>query len=182
MENQDKQNLQNPKELLKEFGDYIINFFMSVLIGLGISLLLDLPMKFLKIINLDLGRFIVYFLSMCIALYARSYRRSYYANSRTYTFQIKKVLFFVGMTFVIQILLAVIIGHTVYFTGPTHYLAFYVLFIKNFRIPEAQAVLTGYSWLFMLLAEVLIYAPIMILGEYFGAKQSNKEIDLSKQR
>lgn len=178
----DNQNAQNLKSLMKESSYYIIDFFMSVLIGLGVTILLNIPMKFLKIINIDLGGFIIHILSMCIALYKRSYSRSYNANTRTYTFHFKKALLYIGMAFAAQILLTIIIGsHAVYISGPTVFLSSFVFPGFDRTMAEGRLMIAGYDWLFMILADILIYAPIMILGEYLGDKQNKKELAETKK-
>ncbi len=169
-------NTSQLKAFLKEFSYYLVNFFMSVIIGLEIVILLDLPMKFIKTINIDLGSFIAHFLGMCIALYVRSYRQGYFQNTRTYSFAFKKTLLYVGIVFAVQIALTLIIGgHAVYISGPTVWLASYVLPAADRTFADGRAMIAGYDWLFMLLADVFIYAPIMILGEYLGTKQNVKE-------
>jgi len=173
----EKENKNNIKENFKEFSYYLVDFLMSVLIGLGISILLDMPMKFIRVINIDLGNFIVHFLSTCIVLYIRSYRRSYSANTRTYSFQLKKALLYIGITFAVQILLTIIIGgHAVYISGPTVWLTSFVFPALDRTMAESRAMLAGYDWLFMILADLLIYAPIIILGEYLGDKRNKKEL------
>lgn len=171
------------KAFLKNFSYYLVNFFMSVIIGLGVSILLDLPMKFTRVINMDLGAFIVHFLGMCIALYVRSYRHGYLQNTRTYSFAFKKTLLYVGIVFAVQIALTLIIGgHAVYISGPTVWLASYVLPAADRTFADGRAMIAGYDWLFLLLADVFIYAPIMILGEYRGAKQNVEEITQENQK
>lgn len=173
----ENQKTQNSKNLLKEFSYYLVDFFMAVIIGLGVSILLNIPMKFIRVINMDLGAFIVHILSMCVALYIRSYRRGYHRNTRTYTFQCKNALLLVGIVFAVQIALTLIIGgHAVYISGPTVWFTSYILPAADRSVAEGRIMIAGYDWLFMLLADVFIYAPIMILGEYWGDKQNNKEI------
>ncbi len=164
--------MKNIHGFLNGLGYYFVDFFMAVIIGLGISILLNIPMKFIRVINMDLGAFIVHLLSMCVALYIRSYRRGYHRNTRTYTFQCKKALLFVGIVFAVQIALTLIIrGHAVYISGPT-------VWLTNYIFPTADS--ANYNWLFMLLADVFIYAPIMILGEYSGAKRNTAELTMAK--
>lgn len=176
----EKEQTNYLREKLKEFSYYLADFFMSVLIGLGLSILLDLPLKFARIVNLDLGHFIVHFLGMCIALYVRCYRRSYSANKYTYSFQLKKVLLYIGMIFVVQILLILIIGiknggHAVYVAGPSRWLATYTLpFCHSANISE-HTIFIRLNWLFMILSDILIYAPIMIIGEYLGSKANSSK-------
>ena len=174
--------MKHIKGLMNALSYYLVDFFMSVIIGLSIVILLDIPMKFMRVINLDLVAFIVHLLSMCIVLYIRSYRRGYHTNTKTYTFVWKKAILLVSIVFAIQIVLTVIIGgHGVYISGPTFWLASYVLPAADRAVEEGRAMIAGYDWLFMILADILIYAPIMILGEYWGDKQNKKEIAETKK-
>ena len=164
------------KCFFKGFGDYFVDFYISVIIGLGIVIILNIPMKFIRTINMDLGAFIIHFLGMCISLYIRSYRRGYHTNTKTYSFGLKKAILFVGIVFAIQIALILFIrGHAVYITGPTVWLASCILPAADRTVSEGRSMIASYDWLFMLLFDVLIYAPIMIFGEYRGAKQNNAE-------
>ncbi len=173
--------MKNMNVFLKGFGNYFVDFFISVIIGLGIVLLLNIPMKFIRVLNMDLGAFIVHFLSMCIILYIRSYRRGYHTNTKTYTFKPQKAVLFVGIVFAIQIALTFIIGgHGVYISGPTFWLASYILPAADRAIADGKSMIACYDWLFMILADILIYAPVMILGEYFGAKKNDTEVTMAQ--
>ncbi len=177
--------MKNIKVHAKSFSYYFVDFFMSVLAGLGITLLLDTPIKLIRDLNMGLGQFLIHFLGMCVVLYFRSYRRSYHANSYTYTFQFKKVLLFVGMVFVSQVLLVLILGvknggHAVYIAGPSRWLAKYILSVCDTTEISQYTMYRQLNWLFMILLDVLVYAPIMILGEYWGYKKHSKEITTAK--
>ena len=164
--------MKDIKRLLNAFSYYFVDFFMAVIVGLGIVILLNIPLKFLRVIHMDLSAFIVHFLSMCTVLYIRSYRRGYHRNTKTYAFAPQKAILFVGIVFVIQIALILMIGgHAVYITGPT-------VWLNNYIFPTADSV--GYDWPFMIGADILIYAPIMILAEYFGDKQNRKELAMAQ--
>ena len=167
------------KAFAKELSEYFVDFFMSLLIGFGITLLLNLPLKFIRTIDVHLGSFIIHFTCMCIALYIRSYRKVYCANKSTHRFQFKKVLIFVALIFVLQVLIVLLLGvknggHAVYVAGPSRWLASYVLpLCKSATLPQ-NVIFVRLNWLFMIGLDVLIYAPIMIIGEYLGTKASAK--------
>lgn len=178
----ENENSSNFKALIKDFGYYLVDFVMSLLIGLGIAIILNIPMKFLKLANIDLCSFVVSMLSMCIALYRRSFSRSYSANTRTYTFQLKRALLCIAMTFAAQILVILFIsGHAVYVSGPTIWLTSFVFPDLDRATLEGRLMIAGYDWMFMLLADIFVYAPVMILGEYWGDKQNQKEITKEKK-
>ena len=178
-----EQNSFNFKESFKEFGYYLVNFFLSILIGLGVMILLDVPMKFIKGFPINLGHFIIHFFGMCIALYIRSYHQGYDQNTRTYTFQLKKTIIYVGIVFAVQAALILIIGgHAIYITGPTTSLTSYLLPAVDTTTISGALKLTGYNWLFMILADVFIYAPIMVISEHFGAKRNLEDVTQSQQK
>ena len=177
---EDNTRYKSIKEWLNKFSYYLVTFFMSVIIGLGLSIILDLPLKFLRVVNIDLGHFIVQFLGMCIALYIRSYSRAYYANTHTYTFSLKTALISVGLVFVVQILLVLILGvknggHAVYIAGPSRWLSTYVLELIKPIGEVRYATYCQLNWSLMLLLDILVYAPIMVLSEYWGDKKNCKE-------
>lgn len=179
---EDNTRYKSIKEWLNKFSYYLVTFFMSILIGMGLSILLDLPLKFLRVVNIDLGHFIVHFLGMCIALYIRSYSRAYNANTHTYTFSLKTALISVGLVFVVQILLTLVLtlsvknaGHAVYISGPTVWLSSYILSPLNLGTVSLYAANLQLNWLLLLLADIFIYGPIMVLGEYLGDKKNRKE-------
>ena len=174
MQNQDKNFWHKLKEVLLKFAPYFVNYFAGVGVGLLISVVCNIPLRFIKIINIDLALFIVGFVGMGVTLFRRSWALSYSANSYTYTFKLKTTLLLVGMVLGVQILLSLLIGHTVYISGPTHWLAFYVLSAINPTLVNAKTMLLNIDWALLLVADICIYAPIMILGEYLGAKQHNK--------
>lgn len=177
--------MKNIKVHAKSFSYYFVDFFMSVLAGLGITLLFDIPIKLIQELNTNLGHFVIHFIGMCVILYFRSYRRSYHVNSYTYTFQFKKVLLFVGMVFVSQVLLVLILGvknggHAVYIAGPSRWLATYVLSVYDTTEISQYTMYRQLNWLFMILLDVIVYAPIMILGEYWGYKKHSTETATAK--
>lgn len=173
--------MKNIKGFLNGFSNYFVDFFLSVIVGLGIVIIANIPMKFMRVINMDLGGFIIHFLCMCIVLYIRSYRRGYHTNTRTYTFEPKKAVLFVAIVFAIQISLTILIGgHGVYISGPTFWLTSYILPTADRAVADGRSMIAYYDWLFMILADILIYAPIMIFGEYFGAKKNATEVAMAQ--
>ncbi len=175
------------RERLNKFSYYLVTFFMSVLIGMFLIIICDLPLKFLRIVHMDLVRFIIHFLGTCIALYVRSYSRSYHANTRTYTFSLKTALLSIGAVFLVQVLLVVILGvknggHAIYIAGPSRSLANYVLSLMNPSSNNQYAMYCQLNWTFMILLDIFVFAPIMILGEYWGAKQHQKDLAFEKSQ
>ena len=174
-----KQKIAYLKAFAAECSLYFVNFFGALCIGLLCSILFDIPMKFIRVIDYDLGHFITHFTVMCITLYLRSYRKGYHTNTRTYTFSLRKTALSIFVIFSIQILLVLILGvnkggHAVYVAGPSRWLANYILTLANVTGTNQYTMYCHYNWVFMLLADVCIYLPIMLAGEYLGAKRNVK--------
>ena len=65
MEGASAMNIQpRTRKFIKELSEYFVDFFMSLLIGFGITLLLNLPLKFIRTIDVDLGSFVIHFICM----------------------------------------------------------------------------------------------------------------------
>ena len=168
------------KEFLKGFTPYWINFFATMGIGLLIIIVLTIPMRFLKIIDDDLWSFIVHLAVMCGVLYMRSYRQGYGQNTSIYTFSFKRTGIYTAMVFAVQILLVLIFGvrnggHAVYIAGPSRWIANYLLALLNPSDDRLYATYCQLQWSLMLLIDIFVYAPIMVFGEYLGAKRNVKE-------
>ena len=73
MQNQDKNFWHKIKEVLLKFAPYFVNYFAGVGVGLLISVVCNIPLRFIKIINIDLALFIVGFVGMSITLFGRSW-------------------------------------------------------------------------------------------------------------
>lgn len=163
---------QKVSALLREFVPYFINLYAGLGIGLLASCACIIPLRFLKIIDDSLGSFITGIIPMMIMLYIRSWRKGYRSNSATYKFRFRKVTLLVGMTFGVQILLAILIAPTVYISGPVAWLSDY---FSSPLLTTGEYPIAVHDWLLMISADVLLYAPAIIAGEYFGAKNHNKD-------
>lgn len=169
-----------PKKHLTKISSYLLIFFVSILSGMIAAILCDLPLKFLRIINMDLGHFVIHLLGTCLTLYIGSYQKAYGANTRTYTFSLRTTLLSIGIVFVVQILLVLILGvknggHAIYIAGPSRWLSNYVLELINPIGEVRYATYRQLNWSLMLLLDILVYAPIMVLSEYLGDKKNRKE-------
>ena len=166
---------QKRKEFFNKLILYVINYYAGIGVGLLVSLICNIPLRFVKIINTDLGAFLVGIIGMGITLFLRSYRKGYTANPSIYSFKLKTTLLFIVMVFALQSILILIIDHTVYISGPTCWLSNYILSVVNPTTEAAPKMLNGIRWVLILIANICIYAPLMILGEYKGFKQRSKD-------
>ena len=169
-----KTTKQQLSTLLREFAPYFINFYAGIGMGLLVTVACTIPLRFLKIIDDGLGSFITGIISMLIMLYIRSWQKGYHGNSATYQFDFKKVCLLVATTFGAQILLALIIAPTVYISGPVAWLSDY--FISP-MLTEGEYGIALHDWLLMLAADVFLYGPVMVIGEYLGAKRHDQDFN-----
>ena len=163
---------QKLSPLFRRFVPYFINFYAGIGMGLLVTCALIIPIRFLKIIDDGLGSFITGIIPMLIMLYTRSWQKGYHANSATYTFDFQKVCLSVVMTFGVQILLALLLAPTVYISGPPAWLSDY---FTSPMLTEGEYGIALHDWLLMLAADVFLYAPVMVIGEYLGAKKHNND-------
>lgn len=174
-----KTTKQRLSTLLREFVPYFINFYTGIGTGLLVTIACTIPLRFLKIIDDGLGSFITGIISMVIMLYIRSWQKGYRGNSATYQFQLRKATLFVAMTFGLQMLLALIIAPTVYISGPAAWLSDY---FTSPMLTEGEYGIALHDWLLMLAADILLYGPTMVIGEYLGAKKHSKDFKIQEDK
>ena len=155
------------KGFVKKFAPYFVNYFA----GIGMSLLfvvaLNIPMRFLKL-GTPVAYFLVGALGAVITMYVLSFRKGYNSNSRTYKYRHKEVLMYIACVFAVQIVLTLLIGPAVYIAGPTMWVDEYIGNVIN-TTPLVS------NWILMLLADIFLYTPAMLYGEYRGAKEHLKD-------
>jgi len=173
----DNERIEKLKEIIKEMTPYFINFAIGIGIGLGAVLIGNLPVRFIGM-NPNVGAFIISLIVTSVVLYMRGLRRGYNGNSRTYTFDLKKAIKLVALCFAVQLVLSILIGPTVYIAGPTAWIATY---IKNPHTVTVAYRPAFYDWLFMILADGLIYGPLLIYGEYIGAKKHAEDFPVRSE-
>lgn len=169
MQNNDR--IEKLKQLLKDIVPYFINFAFGIGVGLAVAVICAVPLRFIGI-NTNIGSFFVSFIAMITGLFLRSWRMGYSGNSRTYTFSLRKAIKLAALCFAVQAVLALLITPTVYIAGPTAWLETYLL---NPHGVSGIYGVTVYGWLFMFLADGLVYGPLMVYGEYAGAKKHRED-------
>lgn len=161
---------------------YFMDFAVGIGTGLLVCLLLGIPFAFFRDINMNIVHFLLGITGMCITLYRRSFRRGYHANSCIYAFSWEKSAKYISVCFAVQSVLVILLGaHAVYVTGPTYWITA-VLFPNAYRSDMGgHFFLEGHDWLLMFLADFLVYAPVMIYGEYVGSKERKIDYHLETQ-
>ena len=165
------------KTVFKKFGQVLIFYFASMLISLFASIVLNIPLKFLITNYNNLTNFIVGVLSLCIALFSIFFYEGY----KTKKFVLKSLLISLGLLLCFVVIISTLIGHAVYISGPTVYLADYIIRVKAPAHALDLLVLYRYSLIFMLLAFIFIYAPIMLIANYLGVKFKNRKFTYTKK-
>lgn len=172
--------------LKRQYGLCLSTLFASFLIGLAVSVILDMPIGLIltessimsdSSMSTDSIRTIadgcLGIIGALITIFVKSYTEAYFNNR----FVFKGILLAVVLTFITQVIINLILGHSVWFSGPTVYFARYVFEAKHFDIigtMGAKKILENYQWLFMIIAFWFLYAPVMIFGKYLGTKKSKK--------
>ena len=179
--------------LKRQYNSCFIILFASFLIGLAVSVLLDIPIgvilteSTLMSENPTLAQGIRNFsvdiaglVGTLITIFVLSFRDGYYNNK----FVFKQLLLSITLVFVTQVVLVLILGHSVWFSGPTTSLASDVFKVRHFDIVGqrgSKRILISYKWCFMIPAFWVLYAPIMVAGKYLGAKKSKKNFAINKE-
>ena len=165
------------KNFLKTFERLFVYYFASMGISLLAIILLDIPMKFLLGDNFsDLTEFFISALSLVISLFILFYRDGF-QNKK---FDLKLFLFSELMLLVLLIVVIHFIGRAVYISGPTDYLARYILYKVNPTLINGKVMLNKYCLVLMICAYVFLYAPLIVIAEYVGAKIRNKQFSKYK--
>ena len=177
-----EKRIEDLKQLCLKVVPYFIDFAVGIGMGLLISFLFGLPFTFLRDLNMDIIHFLLSFIGMCVSLYRRTFKRGYHSNSHTYSFSLKRSAQYISICFAAQSVLVILCGaHNIYVTGPTYWITT-VLFPSAYRsVAGGNFLWQGHDWLLMFLADIFVYAPVMIYGEYVGSKERKIDYQLEKQ-
>lgn len=192
--NEEKRELSpNVRAIIRQYSFCFVAFFASFLIGLAVSVIMDIPigvtltesslMDENPVLADHIRNFAVdatYLISTLITVFVLSYTYGYRKNG----FVFKQILFGIILTFVTLLVLNFVLGHSVWFSGPTMFFARDVFEVIHFDVMGtmgAKKILENYQWLFMVIAFWFLYAPLMILGKYLGSKKSKKDFANAKE-
>jgi hypothetical protein len=174
--------LDKLKKRLREANSTLID--MGVALGMGIvfAFLVSVPFTFVRDLNLGAIRFFPGIIVMCIVLYRRGFQRGYLANSHSYSFSLRTSAVNMATAIVLQSLIILIWrNHVLCITGPTFWIV--KTLFPAARSMEARGYILHeiYNWLMMLLADCLLYGPVLIYGEYVGSKEHLKDFNNENQ-
>ncbi len=170
------------KKFLKTFENVFVYYFASLGISLLIGIILNIPLKLLFDIDKNILNFIPSILCVSISLFVLFFKNGYSDKK----FQTKNFLFSLILLLVLIIILTMLIGHAIYISGPTNYIADFIFKKLNpdlYYTPiELRTItLNRYKTIAMISAFVFIYSPIMLLGEYLGTKKHKRDFKKIKQ-
>lgn len=171
----------------RQYASCFVALFASFLIGLAVMTIFNWPIaailsdndmlrnNIMSLINGIIGTIVT-----LIALFILSFFDAYYHNK----FVLKRLLVAIVLTFATQVVLAVVLGHSVWFSGLTCYFATYVsrtMHSDMVGVTGFKKILENYDWIFMIIAFWTLYAPLMLLGRYLGSKKSKKDFAKAKE-
>lgn len=174
--------LNKLKKRLNEASPVFMDMGISWGMSLVFAMLVSAPFAFIRNLELGLIRFFPGVIMVCFALYRRGFRRSYFANSHTYSFSLRTCIVNIVTVVVFQSLIILFWrNHTLFITGPTFWIV--KIIFPAARSTEIRGYILHevYNWLLMLLAVCLLYGPALIYGEYVGSKKHIKDYQIEKQ-
>lgn len=167
-----KNKFAKVKTVLKEYEIYFVILIVSIAIGNLIDIITRIPIGLILGETSDLWGFIIGNIGTIIAMFVLSFKKGYRCRKLEY----KKMLLNTIFLLVLQLVVALTIGHTVYISGPSVFLATVVSGITDFR----SEILNMYETFFMVVIFLFNYAPAIILGQYFGFKKRKKDFPKNK--
>ena len=143
-----------------------------------IAIILNIPLKFIIPNFNNLTNFIIDLLGLSTALFVIFFNDGYSDKK----FELKPLLIALGLLLCFVTLVSTIIGHAVYISGPTIYLADYIISVKAPAHALDLLILYRYSLIFMLLAFIFIYTPIMLIANYLGVRFKKRKFTYTKNK
>ncbi|MBR5472389.1 MAG: hypothetical protein IKU82_00215 [Clostridia bacterium] len=179
----------NPKVLSikRQYASCFVTLFASFLIGLAVRTILNWPIAAILSDNdmlrnniMSLIDGIIGTIVTLVVLFMLSLFDGYYHNK----FVLKRLLVAIVLTFATQVVLAIVLGHSVWFSGLTGFFATYVsrtMHSDMVGVMGFKKILENYRWIFMIIAFWTLYAPLMLFGRYLGSKKSKKDFAKAKE-
>lgn len=152
--------------------------YLSFAIAIAVSFILNIPLGLIIGHTGSLLDDILYFLCSVVCAFVLSYRD----GRQNYQFKLGRLLLALALTIATQVVLAILIGgNTVYWSGPAIVFAHRLLNVYNPMEIPSRTVLDTYRWLLMFAADLFVYVPTILLGEYLGNKKRIKEFNESEE-
>lgn len=145
--------------------------FPSFGIGLLVSVLLNIPLGLIIGHTGSLIDSLTGIIATATAIFILSWRDGY----RNCKFKYTQLLLGILLTFATQVILVIIFGHTAWFSGPTIFIARYVINIVYPNLTYTREILENYRWIFMIVTFWIVYVPLIFFSKYLGAKKHKKD-------
>ena len=172
-----KQQSKPARAIFKQYEACCIMLYASFGIGLLVDLIINIPLGLAIGYTNSLLENLIYFGATWLALFVLSYRD----GRQNYQFKLGRLSLCLFLTLATQVVLVLIIGHAIYLSGPAIVFDDYALNVFNPISVRSYVVSETYKWILMFAADLLVYVPTMILGEYLGARKHNKEFENYKE-
>lgn len=170
-----KQPNKNPRKTHQIKNQYVSCcwgiLFPSFGIGLLASVLLSIPLGLIIGHTGSLIDSLSGIIATAVAVFTLSWKDGYH----NYKFRCTQLLLGILLTFATQVVLVIIFGHTAWFSGPTIFIARYVINVVYPNLTYTIEILENYRWTFMIFAFWIVYTPLMFFGKYLGAKKHKKD-------
>ncbi|MBQ6687472.1 MAG: hypothetical protein IJN03_03000 [Bacilli bacterium] len=164
----EKNSLSKSKKALKEYESYFSIFMISMGVGIFVDIITNIPIALMIGYNSRLVGFIIENIAATVTMFILNFKKGY----RCRKFELKKILLNIFFLLILQVIAALTIGHSIYFSGPSFYLAEFVA-----NTTSSFKKLQMYRWLFMVVIFLFNYAPTIIFGQYLGLKKHNKDFN-----
>lgn len=165
------------RTIFKQYEACCIMLYASFGIGLLVDLIIKIPLGLVMGYTNSLLDNLIYFGATWLALFVLSYRD----GRQNYQFKLGRLSLCLLLTLATQVVLVYIIGHAIYLSGPAIVFDDYAVSVYNPVDVRTYVVSEVYKWILMLAADLLVYVPTMILGEYLGARKHDKEFENYKE-
>lgn len=165
------------KEILKTFERIGVYYVFSIIIGFIFSLILDIPVKFLLRGSSDVATLITDSVTTLTVMIFVFFSDGYHYKK----FEPKKIIISLCIVLVLMELFTASVSAASFITGPTTWIT-NIIFSTDFAKQSIATYLC--NMLFLALAFVFVYSPIILLFEYLGVKSRKKDSEefLREQR
>ncbi len=160
------------KRFLKALEGIFVIYFASMGLSLLASTLLNIPLKFIIKDYNNLTNFLVGIIGLIIAMFALSFIYGYKANK----LEIKPFLC-AAVTFLILLIIVIsFIGRAVYISGPTDYLASYIVDNLSSTFATEKQLLNQRCLIYMVCAYIVLYMPTIIIAKLVGVNIKKQQL------
>lgn len=169
------------KRFFKTLEGLFVIYFSSMGLSLLASVLLNIPLKFLIKDYNSLTEFFVGIVGLILAMFTLSFFYGYKTNK----FEIMPIVFAAAVFLILLTIVICLIGRAVYISGPTNYLARYIVDNVTSTVTNENVLLNQHCLVFMICAYIFLYIPTIIIAQFAGfsvKKQQLKKLNAYKNK